>query len=156
MWMPSPARSVALAAVVLCGSAAGAGVLVAIPPVPGSTATYVTGINNANIITGFYETADGASNDFFGSLDGHYTTFDAPAGQTFTEAINDAGYITGVSNVPNENCPIEGCAFIRGPDGTITTILNKRRPMDGQAQGVTDGAKCGGENGHLAAKGSAQ
>lgn len=143
--MSSLAPPIAVAAVVLCGSAAEAGVLVPIPPVPGSTATSVTGINNANMITGFYETADGSSHGFFGSLDSHYTTFDAPAGQTFTEAINDAGYTTGGSNVPNENCPIEGCAFIRGPDGTITTILNKRRPMDGQAQGITEGVKFVGE-----------
>lgn len=55
-----------------------AGVLVPLPKVPGSDNTYAIAINNNNVIAGRYVTADGLNHGFFGTLDGNYTTFDAP------------------------------------------------------------------------------
>jgi hypothetical protein len=125
------ARSFVAAAFVLCASIASAGVLVPIPSVPNSTATFVRTINNKNIVAGRYTTSDGTTHAFFGSLDGNYTTFDALDGQTFAEGLNDAGYITGDSNVPNQDCQVFGCEFLRTPDGTIKEITRHKKPLDG-------------------------
>ncbi|MFL6690197.1 MAG: hypothetical protein ACJ8IR_08460 [Alphaproteobacteria bacterium] len=76
-------------------------------------------------------TADGASHVFFGTLDGQYATFDALNGETIVDGINDAGYITGESYVATDDCPLDGCQFLRTPDGTIKEITRNKAPLDG-------------------------
>lgn len=112
--------------------AAQAGTLIPVPQVPGSIGTVVLGINNSNIITGWYETPDFAVHGFFGSLDGEYQTFDYPSGQTTPFAINDDGYISG------EGAPTDGRIgdeFIRAPDGAFTTVRKDGVALDGSARG---------------------
>ena len=113
------AGPLAAAALSLCTFSAWAGVLVPIPPVPGSTSTSIHTINNRNVIAGDYASSDGAIHGFIGTLDGNYTTFDALSGQTFVEGLNDQGYTTGLSEVPTEDCPYQGCEYLRKPDGTV-------------------------------------
>lgn len=127
-FLPGP---LAAATLVWCVTTVQAGVLVPIPSVPDSTATFVRTINNKNIVAGRYTTSDGMSHAFFGTLDGNYTTFDALDGQTFAEGLNNAGYITGDSNAPNEDCQVFGCQFLRTPDGTIKEITRHKAPLDG-------------------------
>lgn len=127
----SLAGPVAATALFFCASTIEAGVLVPIPSVPGSTETFARTINDKNIIVGRYLMPDGSSHGFFGPVGGSYQTFDGLDGQTFANGINNAGYITGQSNVPNENCPYYGCQFLRRPSGSIQEITRRGAPFDG-------------------------
>jgi uncharacterized membrane protein len=148
------ARSVAAAAFVLCASTAQAGILVPIPPVLGSTATYARDVNNNDVITGSYATPDGQAHGFFGTLDGQYTTFDFGTGDTEPRSIDDIGQITGVAPDPN-NGFIIGREFFRGRDGTFRKIVKQGTPLDGIAAGIGTQSQFVGdywivdENGHL-------
>jgi hypothetical protein len=135
----------AVAAFVLCALAADAGVLVPLPKVPGSVITYAEAINNHNQISGFYTTQDGEHHGFVGTMDGNYTTFDALNGQTIVRGLNDDGYITGFSQVQTEDCPYDGCEFLRRPDGTIVTIDKDHKPLDGYSGQIVDRQKSVGE-----------
>jgi hypothetical protein len=121
----------ALAGVFGCAlSSAQAGVLVPIPPVLGSTATYAGDINNNNVIAGSYTTADGISHGYFGTLDGNYTTFDVPDGTGGASALDDGGNIIGGTG-PSQTCPYGGCEWRRNLDGSITPFSMKRGSIDG-------------------------
>jgi hypothetical protein len=136
----------ALAAGVVClFSTASAGTLIPIPSFPGSTTTVIRGINDNNVITGTYTTSDGVIHGFVGTLDGNYTSFDHPNGQTTPEAINDDGYITGLANAPTADCPVLGCTFLRAPDGSFQAITKDRVPLDGIAQGIIFNTKFVGQ-----------
>jgi hypothetical protein len=133
-------RSIAAAALA-CGlmlSAAGAsaGILVPVPAFPGATKTFVYGINNNNVVAGRYQGSDGIDHGFFGTLDGNYTAFDFPGGSSFVNSINDAGDITGYAEVPDPNCPIFGCQYVRKADGTMVELKKGHTPLDGQAEQI--------------------
>ena len=129
-------RNAVLAAAISAGafacalSSADAGTLIPVPQVPGSSATFVTGINDGNIIAGYYTTPatpDDRRHGFFGTLNGQYTTFDyAPEGDTVPQAIGNDGRITGWWR-KNSNA-VTNVQFIRNGDGTVQRItLNGRR-----------------------------
>jgi len=133
-------RSIAAAALA-CGlafslSAATAGILVPVPAFPGSTASFVYGINNSNVVAGRYQGSDGVDHGFFGTLDGNYTAFDFPGGSSFVTSINDAGDITGYAEASNPNCPIIGCEYVRKADGTMEIVTKHGNPLDGQAEQI--------------------
>lgn len=131
-----------VAAAVLAGafttlSAAEAGTLIPIPPVPGSTSMFVTGINDSNVITGFYQAGDGVNHGFVGTLGGQYTTFDwGSLNDTEPRAINNDGYITGLAF--DNSISFFGPEYIRSPDGAVAAILSGRRGTElvGTAQGI--------------------
>jgi uncharacterized membrane protein len=143
MWSKVQMRIVCLASLSAAAvaslyiSAATAGVLVRIPTVPGSTATYAMDINNNNVIAGRYTTADGHTHGFFGTLDGNYKTFDVPSEDISVVRLNDANYIVGTTD-RNSDCPWAGCDFVRKPDGTIESILKHGTPVDGVTGSVLD------------------
>lgn len=105
-------------------SLANAATLIPVPPVPGSTATAVLGINDSNTISGSYRTADGNNHGFFGTLDGNYTTFDIDPAYTAAYAINNAGYVVGGTNKDGEQV-----AFERYPDGSVHFLTIDGRTM---------------------------
>ena len=113
------------------------GTLVPIPTVPGSVATYVRAINENNEIAGYYVTPDGISHGFVGTLDGTYTSFDAPGTGTIALGIDKAGFVTGHSD-PSADCPVSGCGFVRAPDGTIRTVHKGKKILDAVVQGIVD------------------
>jgi hypothetical protein len=135
----------ALAVAVTLSVSAHAGILFPILPYPGSTSTTATAINNNNVITGYYSDADGARHGFVGTLDGNYTSFDFPNGNTFAYGINDDGYITGLSNTPTIDCQVEGCQYLRAPNGDISGITKDDAPLDGFAQQITKKRKYVGQ-----------
>jgi hypothetical protein len=133
-------KSIAAAALA-CGltlslSAATAGILVPVPAFPGSTASFVYGINNNNVVAGRYKDADGVDHGFFGTLDGNYTAFDFPGGSSFVTSINDAGDIIGFAEAADPDCPLVGCEYIRKADGTMVEITKHGNPLDGQAEQI--------------------
>src|SRR5690242_4648801 len=86
------------AAVAMCVSAKPA-VLVPVPAAPNSTVTTAFGINDLYLISGSYiGKDDGIEHDFFGTLAGDYTSFDAGDGGSEARAINNNGRIVGFSN----------------------------------------------------------
>jgi hypothetical protein len=114
-----------------------AAVLLSIPKYPGATATYVRAINDKDVVTGYYTSDDGNTHGFVGTLDGNYTSFDAPANGTMPLGIDNDGYITISTNYASE-CPISGCAYIRAPDGTISEIHKGKHMLDSVVQGILD------------------
>ena len=105
------------------GLPAESAVLIPVTPPSGSTSTVVYGINDSNVITGYYQTSDGVQHGFVGPLNGAYTTFDY--GETYTNprAINNNGYITGTAD--NGGLDIQ---FERNPGGEIATITMEGFP----------------------------
>ena len=92
---------------------------------PGAVnATFVSGINPAGAITGFYRDVNFVYHGFLRAPDGAITTLDAPgAGTGFFQgtaasAINPAGAIAG--NCTDANFVTHG--FLRARDGTFTTF----------------------------------
>ena len=71
-----------------------------------------------------------------GTPDGNYTGFDFPGGSSFTNAINDAGDITGISEVETQDCPIAGCEYIRHANGTRSAITKGGNPLDGMGEQI--------------------
>jgi hypothetical protein len=124
------AGPVAAAAFVLCASICKAGVLVPIPLVPGSTATYTGDINNNNVIAGSYTTADGVSHGYFGTLNGNYTTFDVPDGTGGPGPLDDEGNLIGETN-PSQTCIYGGCGWRRDLDRSIKLFSKSHAPIDG-------------------------
>lgn len=123
-----------------------AGKLIPVPQVPGSTHTWVSDINESNVIAGYYVTADGDVHGFFGTLDGQYTTFDHPNGRAFVFGISDDGYLAGNTNNQTDDCPILGCAFIRTPDGTIASVTKDGANVDGDGEEIIKKGKFLGEH----------
>jgi hypothetical protein len=105
-------------------SSAQAGTLIPIVPIAGSTSTTVTGINDNNLITGGYRTADQHDHGYVGTLDGTYTTFDYGYGFTYPRAINNDGYITGYAA---DDALQINAVFMRRPDGTILNVMSAPR-----------------------------
>jgi hypothetical protein len=128
------AGPVVAAAFLMCAPACYAGKLIPIPPVSGSTSMFVGGINDNNVMTGDYQTADGQSHGWVGTIDGTYTIFDAPEGRTQGRAINNEGYITVVSNPSGDN--FYGDSLLRKPDGTLSPIKMSGDIVDGLPQGI--------------------
>ena len=121
-----------------------AGVLVPIAPVPGSVAMMVIGINDNNVVTGSYKTADGQFHGYVGTIDGNYETFDYPTGFTAGRTVTNDGYIVGSANPSGDH--VYGEPFIRAPDGTMTTITRNGKVVDGLAQGLHDNGRFVGED----------
>lgn len=120
----------ALLAVFLGLPAEGA-VLIPVTPPAGSTSALIYGINDSNVITGYYQTSDGVQHGFVGPLNGAYTTFDY--GNTYTEpfGINNKGFITGSSDHDGQET-----LFERSPDGAVTTITIEGFPIFGSVAGI--------------------
>ena len=120
----------AAAGVIMAASAATAGTWVAAVPVQNSTFMVVFGINNNNIVTGFYDDSSGHQHGFVGPFDGSaYTSFDDSGGTTEPRALNNKGLIVGydVSTVT----PWE-----RFTDGTLTDVTQNGNPLNQIAQGI--------------------
>ena len=88
--------------------------------------TYPTGINDSGAITGYANDANFVSHSFLRSLDGKFTTFQAPGADTNPAdaegtnaiAINALGAITGYYG--DSSGVIHG--FLRSPEGKFTTF----------------------------------
>jgi predicted membrane protein len=90
--------------------------------VPQSQATYPLSINESGIITGYYISTSGLTSGFVRNQDGQITTFTVPgAAATVPVSINTAGDITGYSQLTTA-APATPQAFLRTPDGTLTTV----------------------------------
>src|SRR5204863_6614436 len=139
------AAAISAGAFVVSLSAAQAGTLIPVPPVQGSTQTWIGDINESNIIAGDYFTPDGNVHGFFGTLDGQYTFFDHPDGHTIVHGISNDGYITGTSNSLSQDCPAVGCTFVRWPDGAIFAVEKAVVPVDGFADEVIQRGRFVGE-----------
>src|ERR1700739_756932 len=90
-----------LFAALLATASAQAATLIPVPAVPGSVYTIVLSINDNNVISGYYEPAEGGIHAFYGTLEGSYTTFDFDnVNDPGTEArgINNKGDIVGIAN----------------------------------------------------------
>lgn len=114
-------------------SIAQGGTLIPIVPVSGSASTNVIGINDNNLITGGYRTADQHDHGYVGTLDGTYTTFDYGYGFTYPRGINNDGYITGYAA---DDALQINAIFVRQPDGTILNVMSAPRkgtPLSGDA-----------------------
>ncbi|HUJ46485.1 MAG TPA: hypothetical protein VLV55_05080 [Rhizomicrobium sp.] len=140
MRMVSLLAAAATAAVLFLSvaSQALAGVLIPIPLGQGWIAeeTVVRGINDSNVIVGFFAD-DNGTHGFVGTLDGNYTTFDYGAGfDTFPQAISGSGYITGYAY---NKSTFDQYPFVRSPDGVITNVTKNGKPIhgfDAEAEGV--------------------
>jgi hypothetical protein len=86
--------------------------------------TLSTGINILGAITGFYLDKNSVGHGFLRSLEGQFTTFEAPGASTgsglgtYPNGINDLGAITGSYN----DASGFSHGFIRSPDGKFTTF----------------------------------
>jgi hypothetical protein len=133
------------AGLLLSTISADAGTLIPVPPVSGSTGTFIGGINDKNQITGDYTTSDGNLHGFVGTLDGQYTSFDFPGGQTSVSRIDNKGFITGLGNTQTEDCQTFGCQYLRDPDGTVEGITKAGVPLDGIPEGIIGHARYVGQ-----------
>jgi hypothetical protein len=79
-------------------------------------------INAAGEIAGIYEDVSGKSRGFIRSETGSITKFNpgGPAGSTTVTDINDGGTVVGIYLPTNTDPP--SYAYLRAPDGTITTF----------------------------------
>jgi len=79
-------------------------------------------INAAGVIAGIYQDVSGMSRGFIRSADGAITKFNpgGDAGSTVVTDINDAGTVVGIYLPTNTDPP--SYAYLRTPDGTITTF----------------------------------
>jgi hypothetical protein len=86
--------------------------------------TYSSGMNALGAITGSYQDTNNTFHGFLRSLDGKFTTFEAPGADTGAyngtspAAINDLGAITGAYYDANGFSH----GFLRSPDGKFTTF----------------------------------
>jgi hypothetical protein len=79
-------------------------------------------INAGGQIAGIYEDVSGLSRGFVRSTSGSVTTFNpgGPAGSTQVTDINDPGTVVGIYLPARTDPPSQ--AYLRAPDGTITTF----------------------------------
>jgi hypothetical protein len=113
-------------------SAAYAGTLIPVPPVPNSVETDVLGINDNDVITGAYFLEDGSKHGFVGTLDGEYSTFDYGSGfDTTGIGIDNNGYVTGWAYNEHEGTERQ---FIRNPDGKMRNITLNGAALDGSGR----------------------
>ncbi len=132
---------------------AGAGTLIPVVPYPESLDTEPFDINDNNVIAGAYISSDSNSHAFFGSLDGHYTSFDGKKYEGYTQAngINSSLWITGVYT-DTERCPNQ-CEFVRKPDGTFVTLTKDGEPLDGYARQIIANTQFSADFGDLLGQG---
>jgi hypothetical protein len=136
-------RSTSKLAVLLAALAGTASVhaatLVPVPIVPGSTNTYVTDINDKNVIVGEYEMPDGSFHGFYGPLGGQYTTFDFDETNypgTDARGIDNKGDIVGSANEDNEPPIYDVVQFERFANGSMKLIKNHGTPTAGLTGGI--------------------
>ncbi|HEX4296346.1 MAG TPA: hypothetical protein VHZ29_19590 [Rhizomicrobium sp.] len=123
-----------LLAAVAFASSAQAATLVPVPAVPGAVQTFVSGINDKNVIVGDYENADGSMHAFYGTLDGQYTTFDfdeVNLAGTEARGIDDHGNIVGIANVDAAMSTSAYAQFERFANGAMKRITDHRVPTAG-------------------------
>jgi hypothetical protein len=85
--------------------------------VPGSTLTWVFGINNDKQTVGVWQDAAGIFRAFLRDPDGTIIPFDVNGSSTGAGCVNDSGAISGTYAATKY---YQG--FIRDPDGVITTF----------------------------------
>jgi len=125
-------NAVAAACLVMAASPALAkgGTWVAVVPVQNSTATDAFGINDSNIVTGYYDDASGNVHGFIGPFDGSdYTSFDDPGDATQPRAINDSSITTGYDTGTLDE-------WYRTAKGKLTGITMKGTQLTEVAQGL--------------------
>lgn len=131
-------RTTAIAAAALAGAAFAvpvvAGTLIPVAPVSGATSTLLVDINDKNVVTGGYKTADQNFHGFLGTIDGNYTFFDYPGGNTEGRAINNDGYILAIGEPSGNN--FYGDAFARETNGDLVPITKGHKIIDGLDQGL--------------------
>jgi hypothetical protein len=125
----------AMAVIALSAHAA---VLVPITPVANSSATQAFGINDSNVVAGSYMgNSDGIEHGFFGTIDGHYASFDAGAGGTRANSINNKGFIVGYSNSQDGETDTQPI-FERKLNGKIVVIARGGVQIFGVANGISN------------------
>jgi hypothetical protein len=115
---------------------ANAGVLIPVPPIPGSLLTLGFDINDDNIVTGFFlDASTGQAHSFYESLDGNYTAFDDSLGLAMPLTINNSGEIAGQTIVTDQGtCDV--IPFERSSDGAIVHIRKRKKSLTGVAAGL--------------------
>lgn len=119
-----------LSSMLLAGAVQAAPVLVPVTPFPNASSTTVFGIaDDNNTIAGSYVDQDGLSHGFYGTLDGNYTSFDYPGGDsTQPRAIDATGtLITGIATFTGAHCDFIEWEF------DVSTLKIKQIKKDGQA-----------------------
>lgn len=142
-FLPGP---LAAAALLLCISAAEAGVLVPVPQVPGSTQTDVYSINENGVLTGDYTDQNLEAHGFIGTLDGQYTSFDYGMGNdTQGRYVNNSGVITGWAL--QHQSPWLEYSFVRNPDGSLVPITRDGHRLKGAGKpgSLTDTGQLAGQ-----------
>jgi hypothetical protein len=85
---------------------------------PGATATYVSAVNDAGVLTGYYDDASGVTHGFV-EAGSEEVSFDPPgATGTYPSGINDQGTISGT--YADAGGALHG--FVRSPTGTFTVV----------------------------------
>jgi len=135
--------SAALAGALLLAHAASAGTLIPVVPVANSTRTVAIGINDNNVITGYYTTSDGNMHGFVGTLAGTYSTFNYPSGRTEGLSVNNDGYVVGQANPSGDS--FFGDSFERTPNGNIIPLTKDGVTIDGFTHTIVKGQKFIGE-----------
>jgi hypothetical protein len=113
---------------------AGAGTVVPIPSVPGAVTTFAYGINDKNLVTGYFFDSNFVTHGFFGTLDGQYTTFDFGHGlsATLMLPVDNAGDILGIAF---DGAFCQATQFERMADGTVIVVHKKKIDLDGTPGG---------------------
>jgi hypothetical protein len=128
-----------VSALCLCGlmvaQVASAGELIQVPPIAGAVETLSLGINDHNVITGFYFDSAAEEHGFYATLDGQYTFFDSADGsQIVPIAIDNNGTISGFTTISSQS-PCDSTPFLRSSDGIITIVKKGKKPLIGFAAG---------------------
>ncbi len=108
--------------------AALAATLVPVADPPGSIQTWATGINDLDVVTGYFETSDQKIHGFVGTLSGGYDIFDIGANVTEPRFINNHGTITGVALADGF---LAGQQFVRKADGSVSFVKRDGVLLDG-------------------------
>jgi hypothetical protein len=123
---------------IFAAGAANAGSMVPVTEVPGSVSlsTSPIGLTDKGVLVGSYTGTDGHSHGFVGP-NGEYTSFDTGTNGTQPRAINNSGFITGLSNA-DTNPVTDGFMFEASPSLTFTPITMGGVQMLGIPQGIND------------------
>ena len=121
--------------------AASADELIFVPPVTGAGLMMALGINDSNVITGYYFDSAGKEHGFVGTIDGQYTSFDSNDGSEIVPlAIDNNGEISGYTTT-SVQAPCASIPFLRSPGGNITTVMKGKKTMIGLAAGFGRGGE---------------
>ena len=132
------ACAIGFAAMIATG--AGAGTYISAPLVKDSQGIAIGGINNNNVIVGYYADANNTLHGFYGTLNGKYKTFDYTGENvvgTIPRNINDGNVIVGYAQIGGFDCN-GGLEFYRGSDGKAVAIAKKGKDMMGISQGLNN------------------